>query len=85
MYFFPMEATLTELARHTRAVVRPVIRHGNEVILTEFGKPVAKIVPYIPTITVLPTEALSSGELTDQAIIEAVRESREDYIEQRDQ
>jgi prevent-host-death family protein len=39
-----VEATLTELARKTREVVRPV-QAGKEVILTEHGKPIAKIVP----------------------------------------
>jgi prevent-host-death family protein len=39
-----VEATLTELARKTREVVRPV-QAGKEVILTEHGKPFAKIVP----------------------------------------
>lgn len=84
MYFVSMKATLTELARNTRSVVRPVIRHGSEVVLTEFGKPVAKIVPYIPTVTVAPAEAVSTGKLTDQAILDGIRESREEHIEEHD-
>jgi prevent-host-death family protein len=39
-----MEASLTELARHTKDVVRPVQASG-EVTLTEHGQPFAKIVP----------------------------------------
>ena len=40
-----MEATLTELARKTKEVIRPV-QAGKEVILTEHGQPFAKIIPY---------------------------------------
>lgn len=47
-----MQATLSELHRETRRIVRPVIHGGEEVILTDFGKPVARIVPFLPTITV---------------------------------
>jgi prevent-host-death family protein len=40
-----MAATLTDLARKTKDVVRPV-QSGKEVVLTERGKPFAKIVPF---------------------------------------
>lgn len=40
-----MEATLSELHRETRRVIRPVIHAGKEVVLTEHGSPVARIVP----------------------------------------
>jgi prevent-host-death family protein len=40
-----MEATLTDLARKTKEVVRPV-QAGKEVVLTEHGEPFAKIVPF---------------------------------------
>ena len=43
-YFELVEATLTKLARKTKEVVRPV-QAGKEVVLTEHGKPIAKIVP----------------------------------------
>ena len=39
---------MTDLARKTREVVRPV-QAGKEVILTEHGKPIAKIVPFRKT------------------------------------
>ena len=40
-----MEATLTELHRKTKEVVRPVSAGGQTVTVTEHGKPVAMIVP----------------------------------------
>jgi prevent-host-death family protein len=36
---------LTELARKTKDVVRPV-QAGKEVVLTEHGRPIAKIIPF---------------------------------------
>lgn len=81
MYFVPMEATLSELHRETRRIVRPVIHGGEEVVLTDFGKPVARIVPYLPTVTASPAQARESGTLDDEAILAAVAESREDESE----
>ena len=40
-----MKATLSELARRTSEVVRPVIHGGKTVELTQHGKVCAKIVP----------------------------------------
>jgi prevent-host-death family protein len=40
-----MKTTLTELARHTSDIVRPVIDGGKTVIITVHGKDRAKIVP----------------------------------------
>ncbi len=40
-----MQATLTDLARNTKSVLRPVTNGGQTVIVTEHGKPVAKISP----------------------------------------
>ncbi len=40
-----MEATLTELSRHTERVLRPVLS-GREVVITQHGRPVAKLVPF---------------------------------------
>jgi len=43
-----MQATLTELRRETGKVIRPVIHGGKDVILTEHGREVARIVPRKP-------------------------------------
>lgn len=75
-----MQATLSELHRETRRIVRPVIHGGEEVILTDFGKPVARIVPFMPTITVSPADARASGMLDDESILVAVAEAREDEV-----
>jgi antitoxin (DNA-binding transcriptional repressor) of toxin-antitoxin stability system len=76
-----MQATLSELHRETRRIVRPVIHGGEEVILTEFGKPVARIVPFMPTITVSPADARAGGTLEDDSILAALAEAREDEVE----
>jgi prevent-host-death family protein len=73
-----MQATLSELHRETRRIVRPVIHGGEEVVLTDFGKPVARIVPYMPTVTVTPAEARAGGTLDDEAILAGLAEARED-------
>ena len=75
-----MKATLSELHRQTRRVVRPVIHGGQEVVLTDFGRPVARIIPYLPTQTVSPEEA-RAGDLEDAAILAALEESRDDRSE----
>jgi antitoxin (DNA-binding transcriptional repressor) of toxin-antitoxin stability system len=79
-----MQATLSELHRETRRIVRPVIHGGEEVILTDFGKPVARIVPFLPTVTVSPAEARSGGMLDDESILTAVAEAREDEVDRLD-
>jgi prevent-host-death family protein len=84
MYFVHMFATLSELHRETRRVVRPVIHGGQEVVLTDFGKPVARIVPYLPTVTVSPAEARASGILDDESILSSLAESRDDEAERLD-
>ena len=76
-----MQATLSELHRETRRVVRPVIHGGEEVILTDFGKPVARIVPFMPAVTVSPADARASGTLDDKSILAAIAEDREDEVE----
>jgi antitoxin (DNA-binding transcriptional repressor) of toxin-antitoxin stability system len=73
-----MQATLSQLHRETRRIVRPVIHGGEEVVLTDFGKPVARIVPYMPTITVSPSEARGGGMLSDESILAGIAEARED-------
>lgn len=72
-----MKATLSELHRETRRVVRPVIHGGEEVVLTDFGRPVARIIPYLPTVTVSVEEARGTGELDDAAFLSAIEEGRE--------
>jgi antitoxin (DNA-binding transcriptional repressor) of toxin-antitoxin stability system len=76
-----MQATLSELHRETRRIVRPVIHGGEEVILTEFGKPVARIVPFMPTVTMSPADARGSGILQDASILAAIAEAREEEVE----
>jgi len=73
-----MQATLSELHRETRRIVRPVIHGGEEVILTDFGRPVARIVPYMATRTVSPLQARASGTLDDESILAGIAEARED-------
>ena len=53
----------------------------DRVILTEFGKPVARIVPFMPTVTVSPADARASGMLEDESILAAIAEAREDEVE----
>lgn len=72
-----MQATLSELHRETRRIVRPVIHGGEEVLLTDFGKPVARIVPVMPTITVSPAQARETGILDDDSILAAIAEMRQ--------
>jgi antitoxin (DNA-binding transcriptional repressor) of toxin-antitoxin stability system len=79
-----MQATLSQLHRETRRIVRPVIHAGEEVVLTDFGKPVARIVPYMPTITVSPEEARAQGTLDDTSILAAIAFSREEDAEHLD-
>ena len=79
-----MQATLSQLHRETRRIVRPVIHAGEEVLLTDFGKPVARIVPYMPTVTVGAAEARQTGTLDDDAILAAIAEAREEATERLD-
>jgi antitoxin (DNA-binding transcriptional repressor) of toxin-antitoxin stability system len=79
-----MQATLSQLHRETRRIVRPVIHAGKEVLLTDFGKSVARIVPYMPTITVSHEEARGKGALDDESILAAIALSREEEAERLD-
>lgn len=81
MYFLSMQATLSQLHRETRRIIRPVIHGGEEVVLTDFGKPVARIVPFMQTVTVSPSQARESGTLDDDRILAAILEAREDESE----
>jgi antitoxin (DNA-binding transcriptional repressor) of toxin-antitoxin stability system len=77
-----MKATLTDLARKTRAIVSPVIRRGEEVVLTEFGKPVAKIIPYLPVRIFDDADEMRLGTLSDESILDAVGSARAETLEQ---
>ena len=68
-------------SRETSRIIRPVIHGGEEVMLTEFGKPVARIVPYMATVTVSPSQARETGILDDDNILAAVIEAREDQMD----
>lgn len=81
MYFLSMQATLSQLHRETRRIIRPVIHGGEEVVITDFGKPVARIVPFMQTVTVSPSQARESGTLDDDRILAAILEAREDESE----
>jgi antitoxin (DNA-binding transcriptional repressor) of toxin-antitoxin stability system len=83
-HFAQMKATLSELHRETRRIARPVIHGGEEVILTDFEKPVARIVPFLPVVTVSPLEARVGGVLDDDAILTAFAEAREEDAERLD-
>jgi antitoxin (DNA-binding transcriptional repressor) of toxin-antitoxin stability system len=66
------------LQHETRRIIRPVIHGGEEVVLIDFGKPVARIVPIMPTVTVSPSQAKESGTLDNDWIMAAILEARED-------
>ena len=70
-----MQATLTEIHRQAKKVFRPV-QAGQAVRITEHGKPIARIVPEVETVTVSLAEFLAT-EFSDQAILDAIDESHE--------
>jgi antitoxin (DNA-binding transcriptional repressor) of toxin-antitoxin stability system len=79
-----MEATLSELDRQPRKIVLSALQHGEEIILVDAGKPVAKIVPYMPIKVFDDPDLMRQDTLTDQAINDAIREGREDSWERLD-
>jgi antitoxin (DNA-binding transcriptional repressor) of toxin-antitoxin stability system len=70
-----MQATLTEVHRQAKRVFRHV-QSGQSAHVTEHGKPLAKIVPDYER-RVITLEEFYQTDLTDEAILEAIRESRE--------
>ena len=70
-----MRATLTEAQRRFGKIVRPVIHQGKRVVLTEHGQPRAEISRHVPTVEVS-AEELRRGEVTDEAILEALAQAR---------
>jgi prevent-host-death family protein len=75
MYFSFMQATLTDLQRASRKVMRPVAG-GKSVTLTEHGRPVARISPEYERREVS-LEEFRQSEISDQAILDAIAEARE--------
>lgn len=57
-----------------------MIERGEHVILTDHGRPVAIMIPYSRTHIVHDLSELREAVLTDEAIVDAVRESREDEV-----
>ena len=74
-HFRTVKATLTDLHRETKKVMRPVLG-GKPVAITEHGAPVARITPDYERVT-LSEDEFRSLEITDQAILRALAESRE--------
>ena len=79
-----MTVSVLDLQEAARDAIRAVVQRGEEIILTDAGTPVARIVPYVRTSTVSPELARQSGVLTDESIIAALRETREDSVQQFD-
>ena len=69
-------ATLTELHRETKKVVRQALIEGS-VSITEHGSLVARIEPDYPTVVLEPDEFWSL-EMSGEAIAEAVNRAREE-------
>ncbi|MCX6903964.1 MAG: hypothetical protein NTW03_10915, partial [Verrucomicrobia bacterium] len=69
-----MEATLTELHREIKRVLRPVIQ-GQTVQLTEHGVTVACLKPDCQRVVVSAKE-LKQMEFSDEAILEAINQAR---------
>jgi prevent-host-death family protein len=70
-----MQATLTELQRHPRKVMRPV-RNGKSVVITKYGRPIARIMPEVET-RLVSLEQFCVSEMSDAAILKAIDEARE--------
>jgi len=75
-----VEATLAELRRDTSRIVRAADR-GEEVILTEHGRPAYRLQPYLPRVVFSDPDKMRRGVLRDDAILDAVRDAREDLAD----
>jgi prevent-host-death family protein len=75
-----VEATLTELRRDTSRIVRAADR-GEEVILTEHGRPAYRLQAYLPRVIFSDPDKMRRGVLRDDAILDAVRDAREDLAD----
>lgn len=69
-----MQATLTELHRRTKHIVRPAIQ-GERVVITEHGQPVASPTSACPRRVVTLAE-FRQMEISDASILEAIEEAR---------
>jgi prevent-host-death family protein len=76
-----MNATVAELQQGASEIIRAVVQRGEEIVLTDAGEPVAKIIPFMRTITVHPDTARAEGQLTDEAILTAIHEAREASVD----
>ena len=65
---------MTEVQREAKRIFRPV-QAGKRVQVTEHGKPIASIIPDCAR-EVISLKEFFNTELTDQAIIEALKESQ---------
>jgi|GEM_PF-728609 len=79
-----MNATVADLQQDASEIIRAVVQRGEEIVLTDSGEPVAKIIPFLRTITSSPDEARRCGKLTDNAILTGLREAREEAVERSD-
>jgi len=71
-----MPSTLTEVHRSTKKVFRPV-QNGVPVFITEHGKPLARILPDYPVVT-LSAEAFRALPIGDEELNEAINEALAD-------
>ena len=78
-----MSATLTELHRANRKVVRPAISGKEKVILTEFGQPCAEIRPLAEK-RIVSEDDLRASQVSDEAILAAISEVREFTVNMKD-
>lgn len=80
VYPLNVNATLTELRRDTSRMTRAADR-GEEVILTSNGRPAYRLETYIPRRVFSDPDAMRRGKLSDEAILEALDESRDDLAD----
>lgn len=80
MHFEGMEATLTDLRRQVRRLLRAATT-GQEVIITEHGRPVARLVPCIPVRVFEDPDRARDGTLATGAILEALDDARTQMAE----
>jgi len=74
VHYYRMSATLTDLHRATRKVVRRVLA-GESVPVTEHGQTIFRLVPDSDRVRVS-ADKLREAEITDAAILHAIEEAR---------
>ncbi len=75
-----MEATLTDLRRQVRRLLHAA-NTGQEVVITEHGRPVARLVPCIPVRVFDDPDQARDGTLAPGAILEALDDARSEMAE----